>query len=145
MDPEESPQYQSATESDTPPVPCKNCEAALRSPERGRYSFLLLDHLTTPIVGCEEHVAQFASTCGYTTDGAAELIEHRPAGGIRCPSCQLAGYTPRQPIIPVADGAVAVHACPEHQSELLARFQTGIETQHRLTTALDISGPPDVL
>ncbi|RCU46399.1 hypothetical protein DU504_03185 [Haloplanus salinus] len=145
MDSEESQQRQSVTDPDSPPVPCENCAAALRSPERSRYSFLLLDHLTTPIVGCEEHVAQFASTCGYTTDDAAKLVEHRPAGGIRCPSCQLAGYTPRQPIIPVADGAVAVHACPEHQSELLARFRTGLETQQRLTTTLDTSDRPDVL
>ena len=145
MDSEESLQQQPATAPDTPPVPCKNCAAALRSPERSRYSFLLLDQLTAPIVGCEEHVAQFASTCGYTTDGAAKLIEHRPAGGIRCPSCQLAGYTPRQPVIPVADGAVAVHACAEHQSELLARFQTGLETQHQLTTAIDASDRSNVL
>ena len=145
MDHEESPQHQSATDPHNPPVPCKNCEAALRSPERGQYSFLLLDQLTAPIVGCEEHVAQFASTCGYTTDGAAKLIEHRPAGGIRCPSCQLSGYTPRQPVIPVADGAVAVLACPEHQSELVARFQTGLETQQRLTTPLDTANRSDVL
>lgn len=145
MDPEEPPQYQPVDYPDNPPFPCENCEAALRSSERDRPAFLLLDQLTTPVVGCEEHVAQFASTCGYTTEGSAKLINHRPAGGIRCPSCQLAMYNPRQPIIPVADGAVAVLACPEHQSELLDRFQTGLETQHRLTTALDISTQSDVL
>jgi hypothetical protein len=143
MDPEESTQYRPAESPAIPPLPCDGCEAALRSPDRNQFSFLLLGQLTTPVVGCEEHLGQFASTCGYTTEGSATLIEHRPAGGIRCPSCRLAGGNSRQPVVPVADGAVAIVGCPEHQSELLTRFRTGLETQQRLTTPLDISESAD--
>lgn len=125
-------------------LPCDACETALQSPDRHRLSFLLLDQLTTPVIGCDEHVAQFASICGYTTEATAELIDHRPAGGVGCPSYHLTPYNPHQPILPVEDGAVGILACPEHQSELLNRFHTGLETQRQITTELTTSERPYV-
>jgi len=144
MDTRKSSQGQSPDNRDSLLFPCDSCKAALQSPERRQFSFLMLDQLTVPVVGCDTHIEQFATICGYTTSETAELIEHRPAGGIHCPSCQLAVHNPRQPVIPVADGAVAMVACPDHQSELLARFNTGLETQQQLTVALDTSDPPNV-
>lgn len=144
MDTRKSSQGQPPDYRDSLLFPCDSCEAALRSPERHQFSFLILDQLTVPVLGCDAHIEQFATICGYTTSGTAELIEHRPAGGVHCPSCQLATHNPRQPVIPVADGAVAVVACPDHQSELFARFRTGLETQQQLTTALDTSDSFDV-
>jgi hypothetical protein len=100
-------------------------------------SFLLLDQLTVPIVGCSDHLTQFMSVCGYTTTATAELLEHRPAGGVACPSCHLAPYNPQQPVIQVQDGAVAVLACPEHQAEIISRFQRGLDTQQQVTGEFD--------
>ena len=91
-----------------PPVPCTACEVALQSPDQQYLSFLLLGHATIPIVGCDEHQEQFSTVCGYTTDNSTDLVEHRPAGGIGCPSCQLAPYNTQQPVIPVGTGAVSI-------------------------------------
>ncbi len=137
MDSRESHSPQGQEPVDTPSVPCTACTAALQSPEHRHLSFLLLDQFTIPVVGCTEHLAQFTSIVGYTTDDTAELVEHRPAGGISCPSCQLAPHTLRQPVIPVGAGAVSILACPEHQSEIIGRFHTGFQTQQQLTTSLD--------
>jgi hypothetical protein len=143
MDSDESSRCQLETHGDDIPVPCEGCETAFRSPDQHSASFLLLGQLTTPVVGCDDHVETFADICGYTTESTAQLLDHRPAGGIPCPGCRLAHNNPRQPIIPVEDGAVAVLACPEHQSELLTRFQTGLETRQQLTT--ELGSRPDVL
>ena len=124
---------------DTPPVPCADCEAALQSPERQHLSFLLLDQFTIPVAGCEEHLEQFATICGYTTDDTAELIAHRPAGGIGCPSCHLAPYNSQQSVVPVGTGAVSILACQKHQSEIINRFQAGLNTQQQLSTSLHTS------
>lgn len=102
-------------------------------------SFLLLDQLTVPLVGCEDHLSRFAEVCGYTTENTAEILDHRPAGGVGCPSCHLAPHSLQQPVIPVQGGAVAVLACPTHQSELIDRFRTGLDTQQQLTTSLHTS------
>jgi hypothetical protein len=40
-------------------------------------------------------------------------------------------------MIAVEDGAVAVLACPDHQTDILDRFRTGLETQQQLTATLD--------
>jgi len=117
---------------DRVPGSCRACAAAMRSPTRSDLSFLLLDHLTVPLVGCTDHVDRFASVCGYTTADAATVIEHRPAGGVSCPSCRLVPYSPDQLVVPVESGAVGVLACPEHRSELVDRFQTGLETRRQL-------------
>jgi len=145
MDLGESLHHESDENQDLPQMQCDACESALQSPERHTLSFLLLDQLTAPLIGCDDHRQQFASICGYTTEASAELLDYRPAGGVSCPSCGLAAHTPQQPLVPVEGGAVAILACPEHQSEVISRFHTGLDTQHQLTAELDAAGPRDVL
>lgn len=128
---------QSDSEDGLSAVRCEACQSVLRSNGQQDISVLLLDQLTTPVVGCDEHLEQFAATCGFTTEGTADLLQHRPAGGIRCPSCRLASHSPAQPMIPVQGGAIAVIACPEHQTEVINRFQTGLQTQQDLTSDLE--------
>jgi hypothetical protein len=96
-----------------------------------------LDQLTVPLIGCDQHREQFTSVCGLTTESTADLLNHRPAGGINCPSCHLAPHNPGHPMIPVTGGAVAVLACPQHQAEIVDRFRTGLETQQQLTSSLN--------
>jgi len=116
---------------------CTACESALQSPGRETISFLLLDHLTIPLVGCGAHLEEFRSLCGLATDGRAELLEHRPAGGINCPSCRYAPHKPHQPIIPVGNGGLAVLACTTHQSDIVSQFRTGVQIRQHLTSSLD--------
>jgi len=144
MDPGDSLHHDPDGNQGLPPMQCDACELALQSPERHTLSFLLLDQLTAPIIGCDDHLQQFASICGYTTEASADLLNHRPAGGVSCPSCSLAAYTPHQPLVPVEDGAVAILTCPDHQTELINRFHTGLDTQHQLTAQLDMAAHHDV-
>lgn len=132
----DSPQHQLDDHEGYPPIHCDACQSALQSPD-GMPSFLLLDQLTVPLVGCPDHLTQFTSICGYTTTATAELLSHRPAGGIGCPSCHLAVHNPQQPVVQVQDGAVAVIACPTHQSEIINRFHTGLDTQQQLSAQFD--------
>ena len=118
-------------------VQCDACESALHSPEGRSIAFLLLDQLTVPLIGCDQHREQFTSVCGLTTEDTPDLLSHRPAGGINCPSCHLAPHSPGHPVIPVQGGAVAVLACPQHQTEIVDRFRSGLETQQQLTAPLD--------
>jgi len=138
MPPAESPTQQSDGHPGSPPIQCDACESALHGGEH-TVAFLLLDRHTIPLVGCDEHVDQFATVCGYTTDETARVLNHRPAGGVPCPSCHLAHHSPRQLMIPVQDGAIAVLACADHQSTIAERFQRGLETHQQLTTSLDLS------
>ncbi|KDE58562.1 hypothetical protein EL22_03885 [Halostagnicola sp. A56] len=124
-----------------PPVQCEACRSALEADSRRTISFLLLDQFTIPLVSCEDHLEQFASVCGLTTQDDAETLDHRPAGGIRCPGCQHAPHSASQPVIPVREGAVLVVACPEHQSKIVQRFQTGLQTQHHLSSSVDATTP----
>ncbi len=126
---------QSADALSQPPVQCPACESALQSNDTP--SFLLLDQLTVPLVGCDAHLNKFTNICAYTTTDTAELLDHHPAGGVNCPSCHLAAHNPRHPVIPVQNGAVAVLACEDHQSQIVDRFQTGLGTQQQLTTSLN--------
>jgi len=145
MDSGESLHPEPDSTQELPPMQCDACELALQSPARHELSFLLLDQLRAPLIGCDDHQQQFASICGYTTETTAELLDHRPAGGVGCPKCGLAAHTPHQPLVPVGGGAVVIPACPEHQSEVVSRFHTGLDTQHQLTTELGAADPRDVL
>lgn len=122
---------------DGPTVQCDACESAFQSATSRTVSFLLLDQLRVPLVGCDDHLERFASVCGLTTDQPESLLDHRPAGGISCPSCQLALTNSEQPVIPVQDGAVALLACSAHQTELIDRFRTGLGAEEQLTASLD--------
>ncbi len=137
MPPANASQQQHGDFQRHPPILCDACESALHSSGDGTISFLLLDQLTLPLIGCDSHLGQFTTICGFTTEDSAELLSHRPAGGISCPSCHLAPYNLNHPLIPVQNGAVAVLACPEHQVDTIERFQTGLELQQKLTTSLD--------
>lgn len=124
-------------DDELPPIHCDACEAAIQSPTREVTAFLLLDTFTVPIVGCSDHLEQFRSVCGHTTPQHVDLLEHLPAGGINCPGCQLAHHNPYQPMIPVGSGMITPLACQSHQSELINRFNTGIQTQQHLSSSLD--------
>jgi len=139
MPPAESPPQPPDEFGSRPPIQCDACESALNNGEDRTVSFLLLDHHTVPLVGCDDHLSQFATVCGYTSEDTADLLEHRPAGGIACPSCHLAAHSPRQPVVPVQDGAVAVLGCPDHQSTVVQRFHQGLATQEQLTASLDLT------
>jgi hypothetical protein len=118
-------------------VPCAACRRALRGGGLDAVSFLLLDELRVPLVGCAEHTARFARTCGLTTAGSAELLAHRPAGGVGCPGCRLAPRRPDQAVVPVVDGAVAVVACETHREAARARYRTGTAARGHLTADVD--------
>jgi len=137
MSPADVPDRETDAIQDHAPIQCDACESALHSRSDQQVAFLLLDQITLPLMGCDDHREEFASVCGFTTGGTAEIIYHRPAGGITCPSCHLAPYSPGHPVIPVQDGAVAVLACPEHRTEILDRFHSGLETRRQLTAPLD--------
>lgn len=120
-----------------PSVGCPACDAALQSSGSDTVSFLLVDHLTIPVVGCAEHLARFGSACGFTTEASPELLEHFPAGGVPCPGCRHERYNSQHSLIPVEDGALAVLACPKHLSAILDRYRTGRQTRQQLSTTLD--------
>ena len=115
---------------------CQACESALRSAGSESVRFVLLEALTVPVVGCSEHLEQFRTACGHTTRRDAELLNHRPAGGIPCPGCRLSVHDPQQPVIRVGNGAVGVFACQRHRSEIVDRYQSGLRTQRQLTESL---------
>lgn len=120
-----------------PSVQCPDCQSAFESGGRDGRGFLLLDELRIPLAGCPEHREQFRSICGLTTEDEARMLPHRPAGGLTCQACHLSGHEPRQPLLPVTDGAVLVLACPTHQTEIINRFHTGLETRQQLTSSVD--------
>jgi hypothetical protein len=134
-DPPESP---AESHADVQSIQCQACESALQSPGRDSMSVLLVDQLRIPLVGCDEHLQQFSSLCGLSTDQTAELLTHRPAGGVPCPSCRHAARSIQQLVVPVEDGGLAVLACPNHQSEIIERFRTGLEIRHQLNSSLNM-------
>ena len=120
-------------------IGCDACQSAVQSGGQQEVSFLLLDQLTIPVLSCDEHLEEFSSVCGLTSKDTADLLHHRPAGGVSCPSCRLAPYNVPHPLVQVQDGVILPMACPKHQSEIVQRFYTGIQTQHQLTVGLDTS------
>lgn len=119
-------------------VACEACRDRLRSAGRGAVAFLLLDHLRVPIVGCDDHRERFASVCGLTSTEGAELLTHRPAGGLACPGCRNAPRRASQPVLPVDDGVVAVVACARHREAVVGRYEAGLEARSAL-----FDGPTD--
>ncbi|MDQ2052805.1 hypothetical protein RBH26_20400 [Natronolimnohabitans sp. A-GB9] len=130
----------SANSEGQSPIHCEACQSAFRSGSRQAVSFLLLDHLTVPALGCDDHLEQFASVCGLTSEDTADLLQHRPAGGIRCPGCRLAPHSTAHPMLSVREGAVTPMACPDHQAEIVQRFQTGLRTRQQLSADIGTSG-----
>ena len=120
-----------------PAIHCEACQSAVNADGGHDLSYLLLDRLTIPVLSCADHSEEFAAVCALTTDDAATLLDHRPAGGVQCPACRKAPYATEQPMVPVEDGALVVLACPEHQAEVVQRYQTGLETREQLTATLD--------
>lgn len=137
MSPADTQRQPAEGPSGHPPIQCGECRSALHSSGRDAVSFLLLDELTIPLVGCDEHLEQFCSICALTTAEEPELLDYHPAGGIHCPGCRLAPHNPEQPVIPVEDGAIVVLACPQHQSDIISRFDSGLQTRQQLTTSLE--------
>lgn len=122
-----------------PPDLCAACRDALHSIGRETVSFLLLDQFTVPLVGCDDHLEQFRSTCAFTTENTVELIDHVPAGGLPCPGCRLARHNPEQAIVPVEDGIVPILACPTHQADVAERYRDGLAARQQLSAPLDVS------
>jgi hypothetical protein len=83
-----------------------------------------------------------SSICDLSSEDTADILHHQPAGGLSCPSCRLAPYNASNSLIRVQDGAVVPIACPEHQSEIVQRFQTGLRTRQRLTSDLVTHSDP---
>lgn len=118
-------------------IQCTDCASALQSPGRENISFLLLDELTIPLVGCDDHLEQFRSICSLATEDSGTLLGHHPAGGLPCPGCRHTAYDMQHPVIPLGDGALAVLACTTHQSDIVARFRAGMQIQTQLSGSLD--------
>lgn len=116
-----------------PVMSCPDCQAALDATGRHAVSFLLVDSLTLPVVGCEVHLEQFRLVCGLTSENPAQLLSHRPAGGIICPGCRRATQQPTHPIVRIGHGAVAVLGCQTHEQDVLDRYRTGLETRGQLS------------
>lgn len=132
MSPFESPDAD-GTSRDTRAVRCPACRSALDDLGQQGLSFMLLDGLTIPLVGCDRHLEQFTTACGLTSTETVTHLTHRPAGGIHCPACRLSVHEPGYPLVPVGEGAVMILGCERHQAEALGRFSSGSKTQQRLT------------
>lgn len=115
-------------------IRCAACRSTLTDMNREAVSFLLLDDLRIPLLGCDVHLETFRSRCGLTTEETAKLLDHRPAGGLACPGCRNAPHINRLTMLPAHDGALSLLACPQHQASAAHRFHTGLHT--RLTTPL---------
>lgn len=135
MNPPDIHQSQSEITDELPAIECDACQSALDPDSQQAASFLLLDQLRIPVLSCDDHLEQFSSICGLTSDDTATVLHHHPAGGISCPGCRFASYSAAQSIVPVQDGAIVPIACPEHQSKIIQRFHTGLQTHQQLTSS----------
>ncbi len=136
MSSDAGPAWEPETDVEELTIGCQACEQALRTGGPSDRSVLLLDTLRVPLIGCADHRDQFASTCGLTTTTEPELLQHRPAGGLGCPSCQLAMTRPVHPVVPVGDGAVSVLGCQDHQTAAIDRYQDGLAMAEHLSASL---------
>ena len=127
MDPDDG-----LSEQIAPSPQCDDCEAALQSGGRQAVSFLLLDTLTVPLVGCDAHLEQFRAICELTSEEPAKLLGHVPAGGIQCPGCRHSNHSMGMPVVLIDGGAVGVLACSTHAEEVLDRFESGLEIRGQL-------------
>lgn len=116
---------------------CPACATALQAPGRETVSFLLVDQLTIPLLGCDTHLEQLRSLCALAADTGAKLLPHRPAGGVTCPGCRYAGHSSHHPIVPLGSGRLAILACSTHESDIISRIQTGRRVRHHLDASLD--------
>lgn len=133
---DESPRSKSSAPDEQAAVGCDACQSVIEAESDRGVSFLLLDHLTIPVRACETHLDRFSTICGLTTEDSARVLEHYPAGGVACPACRNARYDMTRPTVAVDDGVVVLTACPDHQSEIVGRFHTGLETHEQLTASL---------
>lgn len=131
MSPEEGPVAVDETREDQT-IGCRACQSALDGDGTDSISFMLLDGLTVPLVGCDTHLEQFTAACGLTSEATVDCLSHRPAGGIPCPACRLSQYESGYPMVPVGEGAIVVLGCPRHQTQAVNRFTTGMRTRQRL-------------
>jgi len=104
----------------------------LESGGRQAISFLLVDTLTVPVVGCDGHLEQFRATCELTTEDTAELLGHLPAGGIQCPACRNHEQGGGMPLIFVEAGAVGILACERHATAVIECYQSGLQARQQL-------------
>jgi len=111
---------------------CPDCREALESGGRQAISFLLVDTLTVPVVGCDGHLEQFRATCELTTEDTAELLGHLPAGGIQCPACRNHEQGGGMPLIFVEAGAVGILACERHATAVIECYQSGLQARQQL-------------
>ena len=111
---------------------CQDCRAALESGGRQAISFLLVETLTVPVVGCDAHLEEFRAICELTTEGSAELLGHLPAGGIQCPACRNHEQGGGMPLIFVEAGAVGVLACERHATAVIECYQSGLQARQQL-------------
>ncbi len=111
---------------------CPDCRAALASGGRQALSFLLVGTLTVPVVGCDGHLAEFRAICELTTEGNAELLDHLPAGGVRCPACRNHSQGGGVPLVFIEAGAVGIIACERHATAIIERYQAGQQTRQQL-------------
>ena len=111
---------------------CQDCRAALESGGRQAISFLLVETLTVPVVGCDAHLEEFRAICELTTEDSAELLDHLPAGGIQCPACRNHEQGGGMPLIFVEAGAVGVLACERHATAVIECYQSGLQARQQL-------------
>jgi len=111
---------------------CPDCQAALESGGRQAISFLLVDTLTVPVVGCDAHLEEFRAICELTTEDSADLLGHLPAGGIQCPACRNRDQSGGMPLVFVEAGAVGVLACETHATDTIECFKSGLQTRQQL-------------
>ncbi|TQQ79929.1 hypothetical protein EGH24_10630 [Halonotius terrestris] len=127
MDPDDDP----APPAEAEPQ-CPDCQDALQSGGRQAISFLLVDTLTVPVVGCDGHLEEFRAICELTTEDAAQLLNHLPAGGIQCPACRNHDQAGGMPLVFVEAGAVGVLACETHAKDVIETFKSGLQTRQQL-------------